>query len=342
MSLSAVPRAGTDAPASGRRLALRVALMLAATLAVAGAFAVLALLIGGAEPPRPPTRVPFGAGLREAAPAATGIGAILLSWQSAFYRALTASLSALKSDGGVSALVGLSFAYGVFHAAGPGHGKAVISAYLVANDSAWRRGLFLSLGAGLVQGLVAFAIVAVLALALNATAVQMTAAARSIEIASFALLAAFGLWLLWRQAGRVAAALQDGQAAAAACDDGCAHGPATVPRTDASWRETLAIVVAAGARPCTGAIVVLVFALSQGLLWAGAGAVLAMSLGTALTTGALATLAVFGKRAALAMAARRPGLGATLGAGLELLAAALVAVLGLALLTGYWTAGVGA
>ena len=60
-----------------------------------------------------------------------------------FYRALSGLIRAAKTDGSAYwSLIGISFIYGVFHAAGPGHGKAVISSYMVANErpggAAWR------------------------------------------------------------------------------------------------------------------------------------------------------------------------------------------------------------
>ena len=96
------------------------------------------------------------------------------------------------------------------------------------------------------------------------------------------------------------------------------------------------MVLAAGMRPCAGAIVVLVFALSQGLFAAGIAATFAMALGTALTTGAIATLAVFAKALALRIAGGR-GSGETVIAALELAAAAFVLVLGGSLLMGMWS-----
>ena len=54
-----------------------------------------------------------------------------------------------------------------------------------------------------------------------------------------------------------------------------------------------------GIRPCTGAILVLVFALTQGLFWAGVAATFAMAVGTAITVAALATLALGSRELAL-------------------------------------------
>src|SRR6202023_984921 len=109
---------------------------------------------------------------------------------------------------GVWTLLAISFAYGIFHAAGPGHGKAVISSYLVANQETARRGIALSFASALMQSLVAVVMVGIGALLLNATAKTMCGAERVIEIASYALIAAFGARLVWTKGGGFLRALQ--------------------------------------------------------------------------------------------------------------------------------------
>src|ERR671912_637152 len=107
-------------------------------------------------------------GLREGAPAPNGFGATILSLQSSFYRGLQSAVTALKESGAAPwSLLGLGFAYGVFHAAGPGHGKAVIAAYVVANERALARGFGLSLAAALLQAAVAVLVVSVAAILLQ-------------------------------------------------------------------------------------------------------------------------------------------------------------------------------
>lgn len=330
------------APAAGAsRLGPRVALALAAVAAVAGAVALLAWLFAPAAPPPVPKKNPFGAGLREAAPQAQGFGAWILAVQGGFYRRLQEAVAALARDGGaVWTLAGLGFAYGVFHAAGPGHGKAVIAAYLVSSERALLKGVGLSLAAALLQALVAVALVGVAAALLHATAAGMSRAANAVEIAGFAAVAALGALLVWRKAGKVlgvAALAQDSRGCAAA---GCGHAhpppPEAIDRI-ARWREAAGVVLAAGLRPCAGAIVVLAFALAQGVFAAGVAAAFAMALGTALATGAIAALAVFAKALALRWAGGRGAAGALAAAGLELLAAAAVLVLGASLLLGLWS-----
>ncbi|WP_132255010.1 nickel/cobalt transporter [Methylobacterium segetis] len=322
-----------------RRLGFRLAL-------AAGAVVLAALLLTGlmwlVAPglAAPPPRSPFGMGLREAAPAATGLGGWLLAVQASFSRSLQGAVAALRSEGGLWPIAALGFAYGVFHAAGPGHGKAVIAGYIVAGERALLRGFALSFAAALLQALVAILIVAVGIFLLSTTAAGMSRAGSVIETVSFALVALVGLALTWRKAGRLAGL----GTPAAACGPDCGHVHITDVETVSrlrTWRERAGIVLAAGSRPCAGAILILVFAASQGMFGAGILATLAMALGTALTTGALASLAVFAKALALRLAGGRGQAGARAVAGLELLAAAFVLVLGAAMLVGL-AAGPGA
>src|ERR1700675_1100879 len=160
-----------------------------------------------------------------------GIVGWLLTKQSEFYREISATIRAAKSDGSaVWTLLSISFAYGIFHAAGPGHGKAVISSYLVANQETARRGIVLSFASALMQALVAVVIVGVCAWLLNATAKTMCSAEKVIEIASYALIAAFGARLVWTKGGGFIRALQAPQSlpamalAAAGPHDHAGHG----------------------------------------------------------------------------------------------------------------------
>ena len=336
---------GRPAPRPARALVPRLALAIGAVAVVAGAAALLFWFFPSPVP-APPVRAPFGMGVREAAPSAVGLGGQILALQAAFFQNLRAGVAALKEGGAVWPLLAIGFAYGVFHAAGPGHGKAVIAAYLVANERALAKGFALSLAAALVQALVAIALVAGLSLALKATAATMGRVTNAVEIASFTAVAVLGLMLTWRKAGKVlgVAALAADPRAAPPVEASCDHvhlPPPEAMERMTGWRDIAGVVLAAGLRPCAGAIVVLVFAFSQGLFAAGVGATFAMALGTAVTTGLIATLAVGAKSLALRLAGGRGAGGAMAMAGIELLAAAFVLVLGASLLAGVW-AGTGA
>jgi ABC-type nickel/cobalt efflux system permease component RcnA/ABC-type uncharacterized transport system substrate-binding protein len=228
----------------------------------------------------------------------------LQNQQRDFYAALTASLNALRTDWTAFwVLGGLSFLYGIFHAAGPGHGKVVISSYVLANESQLRRGLALSGLSALMQSLVAIGFVLVLAGVLNLTSTALGEAAHWVGVVSYAMVALLGLWLVLRKV------FGWGHSHAHDHEHGHDHEHdhhadehthamhhAIAPQDiRGNWREQLGVVLAVGLRPCSGALVVLVFALSQGVLAAGIASVLLMGLGTAITVATLATLAVTAK-----------------------------------------------
>ena len=154
----------------------------------------------------------LGIGTNEAMVPSTGLFSGWLAWinlqQQHFYRALTGALKGMREDGSrLWVLVGLSFAYGIFHAAGPGHGKAVISSYMLANEVALRRGIMLSFVSAFLQALTAILLMALVFLVLRGTSVSMTDATWVLEVASYVLITLFGAWLLWQKAGHRLAAL---------------------------------------------------------------------------------------------------------------------------------------
>ena len=135
--------------------------------------------------------------------------------QRELHRELVAAIKTLRREGPAAAwpLIVLSFLYGVFHAAGPGHGKAIISTYLLTHKSALRRGIWLSTVASLTQGLTAVLLVLLLVGLIGWTRSDAHAAVGTLETVSFALIALLGLglagralWSLWRGLLRPAAA----------------------------------------------------------------------------------------------------------------------------------------
>ncbi|CAB3883423.1 hypothetical protein LMG26858_03349 [Achromobacter anxifer] len=377
------------------------------------------LLLGGAGAAAAQGAHPFG--VPESGAGMSGPGWLagffgqVSAWQSHFYRQLTGAVRAWQADGGAAwALIGLSFAYGVFHALGPGHGKAVISSYVLANRQTARNGALLALASALIQAFVAIALVAALALVFNATAATMNNATRWLELASYALVTLLGLWLVWVKAVRPLLRARAGgrhdhghgyehehehdhghehghkrqrghdhgrahehghghdqghgherhsglvqghelsrqreswPAHALAHhhhDNDCGCGHAHVPSPEQvsgplNLRRAGTAILAVGLRPCSGALIVLVFALAQGFFLAGVVSALAMGLGTGLTVAALACLAVAAGGAATRIGNRLSGTGAArLRYGVEALAAVAVLLLGVMLLGGVIAGG---
>jgi len=288
----------------------------------------------------PPTAAPFQA------PGPFGrVFAWVFDKQQSLQRTLAMSVKSLKTDplGGALTLALLSFIYSVLHAVGPGHGKTIISSYVIANEETVRRGVIISFIAAGLQALSAVLLVGVLLIALGATGLQVNAWSNQLESISYAMIALVGLYLLagqlrsvWRRwqhapvtvvAARDAHGLGDHHHHHTHHDhhhhhsrEGHEHheihgrhdhhhhspGDACDHMVDArqlagpfSWRKVIPVVFSVGIRPCTGAILVLVFALTQGLFWAGVAATFAMALGTAITVAALATLALGSRELAL-------------------------------------------
>jgi nickel/cobalt transporter (NicO) family protein len=301
---------------------------------------------------------PFGM-TRAVSPAEVGgLTGWVLAKQAEFYRMFSGLIRASKSDGRAAyTLLGISFLYGIFHAAGPGHGKAVISSYLVANDETWRRGIVLSFASAILQAFTAIALVGIAAVLLGATAKAMGNTVRVIEIVSYGLIIMIGLRLLWVKGRAFLKLLRTGTSehhshnhlhdhshghdhhhdhGDEASAWGHAHAPEPSELTGQRWlRHGLSTIVAVGLRPCSGAIIVLVFALAQGLFWIGVASTFLMGLGTAITVAAIATLAVGARGLAGRFAKAKPGAGMIFIRGLETTAAIVIIVFGAALLTGY-------
>jgi len=319
------------------------------------------------------------------APPVGGVLGWIFAKQAEFYRQFSSLIRAAKADGSAAwSLLGLSFLYGIFHAAGPGHGKAVISSYIVANDETWMRGVVLSFASALLQALVAVMVVGIAAALLSATATTMGRAVNVIEIVSYSLIILIGVRLLWVKGRAFVSLLQTlhrPRAVGAAVtphdhghghhehahehvhhdhahehhqhDEGHAHhhhhhgeedssawGHAHAPEPEelagpGGWKRGLSAILAVGLRPCSGAILVLVFALAQGLFWAGVASTFVMAVGTAITVATIASIAVAARAWAQRVAETRSGYGMLAMRGIEVGAAVVIIAFGALLLTGY-------
>jgi nickel/cobalt exporter len=335
---------------------------------------------------------PFGAGLPDGdgVPGAAlfpRLVGLLISIQLYFNQHITAAVRAIRHDGSaIWTLLALSFAYGVVHAAGPGHGKAVVSSYLLATRQTLRNGITLAFVASLAQAAGAIALILIASLVLHMTSVAMTQADFYFEIASDALIVMLGCWLVWSKIVRpawprrlnfepvnafapplLAGAMIKGASRfqatevmelptassplprsplltgatpfthndIGACDCGHFHMPeAAAVEGSLDWRKAWTVVASTALRPCTGALIVLVFSISQGLLLAGIGATLVMGLGTALTVASLAVLAVSARKTAFMLTGADSPLARKLMRGIEVCGAIAVLAFGTLLLAG--------
>jgi nickel/cobalt transporter (NicO) family protein len=265
----------------------------------------------------------------------------VFTMQRDLHRELAAAMRSVQANEAAAAwsLAGLGFLYGIFHAAGPGHGKVVISTYLATHESRLRRGVALSVLSSLLQGATALGAVGLTVAVLDRTFREAQSTAFALESVSYALVGLLGLFLVFRSGRRLWARhrVSDDGPAAAAHGTGChGHGPSAADFTaPPSLRHFVATVLSVGLRPCSGAILVLVLAYSMDLVWAGMAAVIAMSAGTALTVSALAALSVYARKSAVALggylSADSPRFAQMLD-GIAMLGGILIVLFGIALL----------
>ncbi|WP_196503497.1 nickel/cobalt transporter [Aestuariivirga litoralis] len=286
--------------------------------------------------------------------------------QQNFYGGMSKAMKDMKQGGSHQAawfLLWLSLGYGVFHAAGPGHGKTVISGWLLATETQLRRGILVAFMSAIVQALVAIIVVSGALLLLEGATSAAKNMAGYLESLSYGLIAIMGAYLLWTGLlallPRVSRKPVSVGAAAVAqthhfeivnplpashvhshidgadCDCGHAHAPSPKDVTsDWSWKRALSLSFAVGVRPCTGALLVLLFANALGIYWAGIAATFVMALGTFATVAAIASIAVYSKKLANRMASRNDAWMQRLNIALRLCGGAMILGLGIILSIG--------
>ncbi|MBV8041721.1 nickel/cobalt transporter [Pluralibacter sp.] len=192
-----------------------------------------------------------------------------------------------------------SFVYGVLHALGPGHGKVVIATWLATHPSKLKASIGLTLAASLLQGLVAVGLTVIVLSLLALPARELHLSSFWLEKGSYALVGVLGLMLCWRALKNLRRLLRKPAFTAftphhvhhANC--GCGHQHMPDPQQmaqDGDWRARLMIILSMGMRPCSGAVMVLLFSKVIGVFAWGVASALAMAAGTSLTISSLALL----------------------------------------------------
>lgn len=222
-------------------------------------------------------------------------------WQREVNQQMSGLLKAVAENptkAGGSLLI-FSFLYGVLHALGPGHGKIVITTWLATHPSKLKSSIGLTLASSLLQGLVAIALVVVVLTVLQLPARQLHMSSFWLEKGSYALVGVLGLLLCWRAVKKLRALLQKPKFKAFTLhhvhDAHCGCGHQHVPTQEQlqsgdDWRARLVIILSMGMRPCSGAIMVLLFSKVIGVFSWGVMSALAMAAGTSLTITSLALL----------------------------------------------------
>ncbi|MDV5354840.1 nickel/cobalt transporter [Enterobacter asburiae] len=186
-------------------------------------------------------------------------------------------------SGGLWLLTG-AFFYGVLHAIGPGHGKFIVATYLSTNKESETAARVVPLLGSLMQGVSAILFVFILAVGFNLASGDLSESRWYVEKVSAVLIGGFGAYIIWRavkslrpRALRIRSLthVHDAQC-------GCGHHGVGVS-TQGDWKTRLGVILAIGARPCSGAIMILLFSNALGIVTWGMAAVMTMAFGTALS-----------------------------------------------------------
>jgi nickel/cobalt exporter len=224
------------------------------------------------------------------------------AWQKTINQQLSSLLRAVAENPAQAgwSLLSFSFFYGVLHALGPGHGKVVITTWLATHPSRLKSSLKLTFAASLLQGLVAIALVVVVLGILQLPSRQLHMSSFWLEKGSYLLVGVLGIMLGWRALTKLRQLLRNPKRFTAftphhSHDANCGCGHQHLPSEEQlaageDWRARAAIVASMGMRPCSGAIMVLLFSKVIGVFNWGMLSALAMAAGTTITISGLAVL----------------------------------------------------
>ena len=276
--------------------------------------------------------------------------------QREFQNRIARSLRALRGGdaGAMAVMIGACFAYGFFHAIGPGHGKVLLGGYGMGRSVPALRLSMIGLAASLGQALTAIVLVYAGILIFAATRSSMVQWTEDIMApVSYGAIAAIGLWLVWRGARKLSglrlrpAAHDHGHHHdhhhhhhhhhdhdhGACADCGHRHGPTLEEVAKATtWRETAALIAGIAIRPCTGALFVLIITWQMGIPLMGIAGAIAMALGTAAVTVGVG-LAAAGLRGGMLAGLGNSRMTALVVPTVELAAGLVVAIIATGLLT---------
>lgn len=241
-------------------------------------------------------------------------------WQKTLHQQMTwllQQVAARPGPAGISLML-FSLLYGVLHALGPGHGKVVITTFLATHPARLKTSLKLTLLAALLQGIVAIGLVTLMLVILQTSSRTLHLSSFWLEKSSYLLVMALGggigwraLRILWRlrtsRPGLPISTLRPHQH-----DHTCRCGHTHVPEAHqiaqaVSWRTQALVVASMGLRPCSGAIMMLLFAKVIGVYLWGVVSALTMASGTALTVSAIGLLVQRSRALALRLSQKRGG-----------------------------------
>jgi len=236
-----------------------------------------------------------------------------IKWQRIVNEDISNLLYEAKAHQATSAiyLLILSIVYGALHSLGPGHGKLIVTTFLATHPSKVKHSLLLTIISALMQAVVAILLVSILVFLFNNSMRDVNGVAVKFISLSFIIMAILGALISVRALKSLYKSAinrhhdHDGHQHTHHDHDShqhhghcCGHkhfASADEINNATTWQSYVGIIISVGIRPCTGAIMALLFANAIGIYWLGVVSAFMMSIGTAMTTSTIALLTISGK-----------------------------------------------
>ena len=223
----------------------------------------------------------------------SGIALIDSAWHTLieFQRQVNAGVAihmrALETGNSFAALflgLGVAFLYGMVHALGPGHGKFVIMSYFMGREVYVLRGLVMAVQMAVVHVIAAVVIVWVAEILLKTSLGSGLADVPGIRAGSFLIIAAIGLYMLYQAVRGSGGHTHTHTHTHDHNHHHHHHGHSHDHAHGASHAtEGGLVALAVGMVPCPGAVLVMLYAIANDMIYPGFLLVAAMSAGIGLT-----------------------------------------------------------
>lgn len=197
-----------------------------------------------------------------------------------------------KGDSGVFFLiVGITFLYGIIHAAGPGHGKSVIFSYLVGKKEAkLKKTLMLCWFIPFAQGISAMIVIyGIYYLSLGSLVATFQKTSQNAYLISYILILGIGLMLLGIKIKPIVFRSSGSEKKR--------HG-------DRYGKSGLPLIITLGVTPCPGVMILLTFLLAMRLNELAVVLVASMTTGMAITISAIGVMTAYSKKKLLSVISR--------------------------------------